>query len=323
MELPRRKILHLVAGAAAGAVAQRFAWAQSYPTRPVRIISGFPAGSSTDILARLLGQPLSQRIGQPVITEDRPGAGGNLATEIVVRSPPDGYTVLMAAVANAINVTLYPNINFNFVRDVAPVASIGSGDYVMVVNPSVPAKTVPEFIAYAKANPGKLNMASPGNGTAPHVFGELFKMTTGVDLVHVPYRASYMPDLLSGQAPVAFPPISFAIAQIRAGKLRPLAVTGAQRSAALPDVPTVAESVPGYAADGWFGVVAPKGISAEIIKKLNSEINAVIADPAMQPRLVDLGISPRPMVPAAFGALIAADTEKWAKVIKVANIRAE
>jgi tripartite-type tricarboxylate transporter receptor subunit TctC len=229
----------------------------------------------------------------------------------------------MAALVNAMNVTLYPNINFNFVRDISPVASIGGGDYVIVANPSVPTKTVPEFIAYAKANPGKVNMASPGNGTAPHVFGELFKIMTGVDLVHVPYRASYMPDLLSGQAHVAFPPMPFAIAQIRAGKLRPLAVTGAQRSAALPDVPTVGESVPGYQADGWFGVVAPKSISAEIIKKLNSEINAVIADPRMQPRLVDLGISPRPMMPAEFGALIAADTEKWAKVIKVANIRAE
>jgi tripartite-type tricarboxylate transporter receptor subunit TctC len=323
MELPRRKILHLAACAAALPTVAGFAWAQSYPIRPVRIISGFPAGSAADILARVVGQSLSQRIGQPVVTEDRPGAGGNLAAEMVVRSAPDGYTLLLAAVGNAINVPLYPNINFNFVRDIAPVASIGSGDYVMVVNPSIPAKTVSEFIAYAKANPGKVNMASPGNGTAPHVFGELFKMMTGVELVHVPYRASYMPDLLSGQTNVAFPPMPFAIAQIRAGKLRPLAVTSAQRSAALPDVPTVGESVPGYAADGWYGVVAPRGISAEIIKKLNSEINAVIADPAMRPRLVELGISPRAMIPAEFGALIAADTEKWAKVIKVANIKAE
>jgi tripartite-type tricarboxylate transporter receptor subunit TctC len=300
-----------------------FAWAQLYPIRPVRIISGFPAGSAADILARLVGQPLSQRVAQPVIIEDRPGAGGTLAAGIVVRSPPDGYTLLMAALANAINVTLYPNTNFNFLRDIAPVASIGSGDYVMVVNPSVPVKTVPEFIAYAKANPGKVNMASPGNGTSPHVFGELFKMMTGVDLVHVPYRTSYMPDLLGGQVHVAFPPMPFAIAQIRAGKLRALAVTGAKRSVALPDVPTVRDSVPGYEADGWFGVVAPKGTSAEIIKKLNSEINAVIADPMMQPRLVDFGISPTPMMPAEFGALIAADTQKWAKVIKVANVKVE
>jgi tripartite-type tricarboxylate transporter receptor subunit TctC len=300
-----------------------FAWAQPYPIRPVRIISGFPAGSAPDILARLVGQPLSQRIAQPVITEDRPGAGGTLAVGIVVRSPPDGYTLLLANLANAINAALYPNLNFNFIRDIAPVASIGRGDYVMVVNPSVPVKTVPEFIAYAKANPGKVNMASPGNGTPPHVFGELFKTMTGVDLVHVPYRTSYLPDLLGGQTHVAFPPMPLGIAQIRAGKLRALAVTGAKRSVALPDVPTVRDSVPGYEANGWYGVVAPKGTSAEIIKKLNSEINAVIADPMMQPRLVDLGISPRPMMPAEFGAFITADTQKWAKVIKVANIRVE
>jgi tripartite-type tricarboxylate transporter receptor subunit TctC len=323
MKLRRRHFLHLAAGAAALPTLSRNAKAQTYPTRSVRIIAGFPAGSAADIVARLVGQPLSERIGQPVVIEDRPSAGSNLATEFVLKSPPDGYLLFMATVVNAINPTLYPDLNFNFVRDIAPVARIGGGDYVMVVTPSVPAKTVAEFIAYAKANPGKINMASPGNGTAVHVFGELFKMMTGIDMVHVPYRTSYLPDLLAGQVQVAFTPIPFSIEYIKAGKLRGLAVTGATRSDALPDLPTVGEFVPGYAASGWFGLVAPKGTPNAIIDKLNTEINAVVADPDMKTRLVGLGVPPMPMTPAAFGQLIAEDTDKWAKVIRAANIKAE
>jgi tripartite-type tricarboxylate transporter receptor subunit TctC len=323
MKFPRRQFLHLSAGAIALPAASQIARAQAYPARPVRIISGFPAGSAADIVARLVGQPLSERISQPIVTDDRPGAGGNLAAEIVVRAQPDGYVLLMATVVNAINVTLYPNLNFNFVRDMAPIACIGGGDYVMVVTPSFPAKTVAEFIAYAKANPAKINMASPGNGTAVHVFGELFKMMTSIDMIHVPYRTSYMPDLLSGQVQVAFSPIPTVIEYIRAGKLRALAVTPAVRAEALPDVPTVGEFVPGYAASGWFGLLAPKGTSNAIIDKLNTEINVVVADPNMKARLVGLGVPPMPKTPAEFGTLIADDTEKWGKIIKLAGIKPE
>ena len=323
MKLPRRRFLHLAAGAAALPAMSRIAKAQTYPTRSVHIISGFPAGSAADIVARVVGQPLSERIGQPIVIEDRPSAGGNLATEIVIRSPPDGYVLLMATVVNAINPTLYPDLNYNFVRDIAPVACVGGGEYVMVVTPSVPAKTVVAFIAYAKANPGKINMASPGNGTAVHVFGELFKMMTGIDMVHVPYRTSYMPDLLAGQVQVAFTAMPLSIEYIRSGKLRGLAVTGATRSDALPDLPTVEEFVPGYAASGWFGLVASKGTSNAIIDKLNTEINAVVADPNMKTRLVGLGVPPMPMTPAEFGKLIADDTEKWGKVVKLAGIKPE
>jgi tripartite-type tricarboxylate transporter receptor subunit TctC len=324
MKLPhRRHFLHLAAGAAALPVLPRVASALDYPTRPVHIISGFPASSAPDIVARLVGQPLSEQIGQPIVIDDRPGAGGNLAAEIVVRSPPDGYMLLLATVVNATNPTLYPDLNFSFIRDIAPVACIGGSDFVMVVTPSVPAKTVAEFVVYAKANPGKINMASPGNGTAPHVFGELFKMMTGIDMVHVPYRTSYMPDLLAGQVQVAFTPMPLSIEYIRTGKLRGLAVTGATRSDELPNVPTVGETVPGYAASGWFGLVASKGTSNAIIDKLNTEINAVVADADMKTRLVGLGVSPMPMMPAEFGKLIADETEKWAKVIRAANIKVE
>jgi tripartite-type tricarboxylate transporter receptor subunit TctC len=324
MKFPhRRKFLHLAAGAAALPATSRFARAETYPSRPVHTISGFPAGSAADIVARLVGQPLSERIGQPIITEDRPGAGGNLATEIVVRAPSDGYMLLMATVANAINATLYPDLSFSFVRDIAPIACIGAGNYVMAVTPSIPAKTVAEFIAYAKANPGKINMASPGNGTAVHVFGELFKMMTGIDMVHVPYRTSYLPDLLASQVQVAFTPIPLSIEYIRTGKLRGLGVTGATRSDALPDVPTIGEFVPGYAASGWFGLVAPKGTSNAVVDKLNTEINAIVADPNMKGRLVGLGVSPMPMKAAEFGKLIADDTEKWGKLIREANIKPE
>ena len=325
LKLPRRNFLHLAAGAAAFPALSRIAWALDYPTRPVRIIVGFPPGGTTDIFARLIGQWLSERLGQQFIIENRPGASANIATEAVVRAVPDGYTLLNDSVANAITATLYDKLSFNFIRDIAPVASIARVPLVMGVNPSVPATTVPEFIAYAKANPGKLSMASAGNGTAGHVAGELFKMMTGVDMVHVPYRggAPALTDLLGGRVQVIFDPMPETIEYIRAGKLRPLAVTTAARSEALPDIPTVGEFVPGYEANLWDGIGAPKNTPAEIIDKLNNEINAVLADPKMKARLADLGGVPMPMTPAEFGKYIADDTEKWAKVIKFAGIKLE
>jgi tripartite-type tricarboxylate transporter receptor subunit TctC len=322
-KLPRRQFLHLAAGAAALPVVSQLAWAQAYPTRPVHLIVGTPAGLAPDIIGRLMGQWLSERLGQQFVIDNRPGAGTNIATEAVVHAAPDGYTLLLANPANAINATLYPNLNFNFIRDTLPVASIGGGLFVMVVNPSLPTKTVPEFIAYAKANPGKINMASNGNGTTPHVFGELLKMMTGVDLLHVPYRSSYVPDLLSGQVQVAFSSISASVEYIRTGKLRALAVSAARRSDMLPDIPALAEYVPGYDASSWYGFAAPKGTSAETIEKLNKEINAGVADPIMRARLVGLGVDPMPMTPGDFGKLIAEETEKWAKVVKFANIKAD
>ena len=325
MKLPRRHFLHLAAGAVALPVLPRIASALDYPTRPVRIIVGFPPGGTTDIFARLIGQWLSERLGQQFIIENRPGASANIATEAVVRAVPDGYTLLNDSVANAITATLYDKLSFNFIRDIAPVASIARVPLVMEVNPSVPARTVPEFIAYAKSNPGKLSMASPGNGTAGHVAGELFKMMTSIDMVHVPYRggAPALTDLLGGRVQVIFDPMPETIEYIRAGKLRPLAVTTAARSEALPDIPTVGEFVPGYEANLWDGIGAPKNTPAEIIDKLNSEINAVLADPKMKARLADLGGAPMPMTPAEFGKYIADDTEKWAKVIKFAGIKLE
>src|SRR6266404_5083844 len=282
MKLPRRKFLHLAAGAAALPAVSRVARAQSYPSRPVRIIVPFPAGQATDTIARLMGQSLSERLGQPFVIENRTGAGGNIGAESVVRAAPDGYTLLLVGVSNAMNATLYQKLNFNFIRDIAPVASIGGALYVMVVNPSVPAKTVPEFIAYAKANPGKINMGSSGSGSVSHVFGERFKMMTGINLVHVPYRGGYVPDLLSGQVQVVFGTISSCIQYIRGGMLRALAVTTATRSDVLPDIPTLAEFVPGYEATQWYGVGAPKDTPAEVIEKLNNEINAVAADPLIK-----------------------------------------
>jgi tripartite-type tricarboxylate transporter receptor subunit TctC len=324
MKLERRQFLHLAAGAAAIPAISRFAWAQAYPTQPVKLIVGFPAGQAADSLARLVAQALSARLGQQFIVENRPGAGGNIGTEAVVKAAPDGYTLLMEVMtASAINVSLYPHLNFNFIRDVAPVALIGGGAYVMAINPSVPAKTVAEFIAYAKANPGKINMGSAGIGTPPHAFGELFKMMTGVDMVHIPYGGSYVPDLLSGQLQVVFAPIPTAIAQIRAGKLRALAVTAKTRSKALPDTPSIAESVPGYDASGYFGIGAPKSTPAALVDKLNREINAAVADPAMKAKLVDLGVEPIPMTPAEYGKLIADETEKWAKVVKAAGMKVD
>jgi tripartite-type tricarboxylate transporter receptor subunit TctC len=323
MKFPRREFLHLAVGAAVVPIVSRMALALDYPTRPVHIVVGYPAGLNPDIIARLVGQPLSERLGQQFIIDNRPGAASNIGTEIVAKALPDGYMLLMTVSTNAINATLYPNLNFNFVRDIAPVAYVGGAPAVMVVNPSVPAKTVLEFIAYAKANPGKINMASPGIGTAPHVCGELFKMMTGVDLLHVPYRNNPLPDLLGGQVQVAFLFMPALIELVRTGKLRAVAVTSATRADAMPDVPSIGEFVPGYEASGWYGIGAPKNTSTEIIEKLNREINAVVADPDITTRLHGLGVEPLSMTPAEFGKFIADETEKWAKVIKFANIKVE
>ena len=297
--------------------------AQTYPARPVRLIIGYPPGGSADITARLLGQWLSERLGQPFVIESRPGAGTNIATEAVVNAPPDGYTLLLVAPANAINATLYEKLNHNFMRDIAPVAGLIRFPNVIVVNPSVPAKTVPEFIAYAKANPGKLNMASSGAGSTIHVSGELFKMMTGINMVHVPYRggAPALTDLISGQVQVMFDNVPTSIEFIRAGKLRPLAVTTAARSNVLPDLPTVADFVPGYEASAWYGVGVPKGTPEAIIGKLNKETNAILADPKARARFDELGASLIAGSPAEFGQLVADETEKWAKVVKFSGAR--
>jgi tripartite-type tricarboxylate transporter receptor subunit TctC len=321
MKLPRRKFLHLVASAAALPILSHRASALDYPTRPVRLVVGFFAGGLSDILARLIAQPLSDRLGQQVVVDDRPGAGSNLATEIVARAPPDGYTLLLVPFTATINAALYDNLNFNFVRDITPVATISRTAGIMVVNLSLPAKTVPEFIAYARANPGKINFASAGTGSLPHVAGELFKFMTGLNLVRVPYTSNYFPDLLGGQVQVSFATLPSAIEFVRAGKLRALAVTGAARSQILLDVPTVAEFVPGYEADGWNGVGAPASTPREIIDKLNREINAVLADSTMQAQLAKLGSEPLSMGPAEFGKFIVNETEKWAKVIRAAGIK--
>src|SRR5215475_8167881 len=325
MKLPRRNFLHLAAGAAALSAVSHISWAQTYPTRPVRIIDGFAAGGPADIIARLIAQRLSERLGQPFVIENRPGAGTNIATEAVVNAPADGYTLLLVHAANAINATLYDKLNFNFIRDIVPVASLMRAPTVLEVNPSVPAKTVPEFIAYAKANPGKLIMASGGIGAPSHVFGELFKFMTGVNLVHVPYSgaAPAVTDLLAGQVQVYFDPVPNSIGYIRAGKVRPLAITSATRSEALPDVPTVGEFVPGYEGSFWFGVGAPKATPNEIVDKLNNGINAAFADPKIKARLADLGGTVLAGSPADFGKFIADETEKWAKVIKFAGIKAD
>jgi tripartite-type tricarboxylate transporter receptor subunit TctC len=323
MKLPRRRFLHLAASAAALPGLARFAWAQAYPSRPVRIIVGYAAGGGVDITARLIGHWLSERLGQQFVIENRPGAGGNLATEAVVRAPADGYTLLMVGGYNAINTTLYDKLKFNFIRDIAPVAGIIRLPNVMVVNPSVPAGTLPEFIAYAKANPRKLHMASPGHGSSPHVSGELFKMMTGVDMLHVPSRTVALTDLLGGQLEVMFPTILASIEYIKTGRLRALAVTTATRAEALPDIPTVAEFVPGYEASTWYGVGAPSATPAETVEKLNKEINAILADRKLQARLADLGGTALPGAPTDFGKLIADETEKWAKVIRAAGIKPE
>ena len=325
MKLPRRQFLHLAAGAAALPAISRIAWAQTYPNRPVRVIVGFASGGAADIMARLVGQWLSERLGQQFVIENRPGAGSNIAAEAVVRAPADGYTLLLVGVSNAINATLYDRLNFNFIRDIAPVAGIIRNTYVMVVNPSFPAKTVPEFVAYAKADPGRINFGSAGIGSPNHVTGELFKIMAGVNLMHVPYRgiALALSDLLGGQVQVAFASMPSSIEFVRAGRLRALAVTTATRSEVLPDVPTVGEFVPGYEASAWYGIGAPKATPAEIVDKLNKEINAALADPKMKARLADLGGTPFLGSPADFGKLIADDTEKWGKVVEFSGAKVD
>jgi len=325
MKLPRRKFLHLAAGAAALSAVPRLAWAQTYPARPVRMIVATGPAGAPDILARLVGQWLSERLGQQFVTENRPGGGNNVGTEAVVRAPPDGYTLLLVDPSASINATLYEKLNYNFIRDIATVAGIVRMPLVMVVHPSVPATTVPELIAYAKANPGKINMASPGIGTPGHVAGELFKMMTGTEMIHVPYRGGgpALTDLIGGQVQVFFPSTSLSIEQIRAGRLRALAVTTAARWDGLPDIQTVGEFVPGYEASIALGVGAPKRTPVEIIDKLNREINAALADPKIESRLADLGGTPLAGSPADFARLIADETEKWGKVIKFAGIKPE
>lgn len=325
MKLSRRRAMHLVAAAAALPATSRLARAQSYPSRPVRIVAAFAVGGGVDITARLIGQWLSDRLGQSFITENRAGAGGNIGTEVVINSPADGYTLLLATVPNAVNASLYEKLNFNFIRDTTPVAGIIRVPMVMLVNPSLPVTMVPEFIAYAKANPGKINMASAGVGTAPHMAGELFKMMAGVDLVHVPYRGQgpALTDLLGGQVQVLFPATPGTAAHVSGGKLRALAVTTASRIGMFPQVPTIGDFLPGYEASQWYGVVAPKGTPAEIVDLLHKEIAAALADPGMKAKFVDIGGELLPGSPSDFGKLIAEETDKWAKVVRSANLRPE
>jgi tripartite-type tricarboxylate transporter receptor subunit TctC len=324
-ELPRRQFLRLAAGAAASPAVSTIAKAQTYPARPVRLIVGYPAGGAVDLIARLMGQWLSERLGQQFIIDNRPGSGGNLGTELVVQAPADGYTLLQVSLSNAINATLYENLHFNFIRDIEPIASILHVPGVMVVNPSFPVRTVPEFIDYAKANPGKINMGSAGNGSAPHVYGELFKMMAGVDLLKVSYRggALALAGLLGGQVQITFDTLPTAIEHIKSSRLRPLAVTTSTRLKILPDVPTVGDFVPGYEGSGFQGIGAPKNTPVGIIDKLNKEINAALADPRMKARIADLGGNVVAGSPADFGRLIAEETEKWGKVIKFAGIKPE
>jgi tripartite-type tricarboxylate transporter receptor subunit TctC len=320
---PRRRILSLAAGAAALPAVSRISWAQAYPSRPVRLIVGAAAGGGLDIVARLMGRSLSERLGQPFVIENRPGGGSNVATEAVVRAHPDGHTLLMCSLASVISATLYNKLNFVFLRDIAPVASSVRLPQVMVLNPLVPAKTIPEFIAYAKANPGRLNMSSAGIGTVTHVAGELFKLMTGIEMVHVPYRSNPLPDLLAGQVQVYFGPTASNVEYIRAGRLRALAVTTATRLDEIPDLPPMAEFVPGYEASNWFGICAPKNTPAEIISILNNQINAALASPMIKASLADQVVTALAGSPAEFGKFIADETEKWGKVIRAANIKPE
>ena len=325
MRFSRRRFLNLVAGAASLPTVSTIAWAKDYPAKPVRVIVPYAPAGVADITARLIAQWLSERLGQTFVVENHPGAGTNIGTEAVVRAAPDGYTLLLVSPANEINATLYERLNFNFMHDVAPVASIGRGPNVMVVNPSTPARTVPEFIAYAKANPSKVNMASAGNGSSQHLSGELFKMMAGVDMVHVPYRGGgpALTDLLGGQVQVYFAATASSVAYIRAGKLRALAITTATRSEALPDIPAMADFLPGYDASALYGFGAPSNTPADIIDKLNKEISAAVADARLKARLADLGIVPLPLKPVQFGQLVADETEKWGRVVKFAGLKPE
>jgi tripartite-type tricarboxylate transporter receptor subunit TctC len=325
MQLHRRRFLELAAAIAAAPAFPRVAAADDYPARPVRIVAGFAAGGGVDITARLIGQWLTEHLGQSFVTENRAGAGGNIGTEAVVTAAPDGYTLLLATVPNAVNASLYEKLNFNFIRDIAPVAGIIRVPMVILLNPSVPASTVPEFIHYAKANPGKVNMASAGNGSAPHMAGELFKMMAGVDLVHVPYRGQgpALTDLLGGEVQVLFATAPGTTDYIRTGKLRALAVTSAARAEVLPELPPVGDFVPGYETSQWYGMCAPKKTPQDIVYRLNKEINTAIAEPAMKARLAALGGEPLPGSPAEFGKLIAEETEKWARVVRAAGIKPE
>ncbi len=325
MKFPRRRFLHLAAGAAALPAVSHIARAQAFPSRPVRIVVGFPAGGAQDIGARVIGQWLSERLGQSFLIDNRPGANGNIGAQGVVNAAPDGYTLLVVGAPNAINATFYSNLAFNLTRDIMPVAGISRTPLVMVVHPSVPATTVPEFIAHAKANPDQINMASGGNGNVTHLAGELFKMIAGTKMIHIPYRGGALAttDLIAGQMQLYFAPVQESIEHIRAGKLRALAVATATRLPALPGIPTVGEFLPGYEASGWNGIVAPRGTPADIIERLNREINAGLAQPAIKARFDDLGAPLLPLSPAEFGKLIAEDTEKWGKVIRAANIKPE
>ncbi|MFZ0609664.1 MAG: tripartite tricarboxylate transporter substrate binding protein [Xanthobacteraceae bacterium] len=323
MTIPRRGFLHLGAATAALPISSRIAFADTYPSRPVHLIVDIPAGLAPDVLARLVADPLSHRLGQDIVVEDRPGAGGNVGAEYVIRSAPDGYTLLVMISGNAANAALYPKLDFNFARDIVPVAFLGYTPFAVVVHPTIPTKTIPELVAYAKANPGKLNFASQGAGTAPHLAFELFKMMTGVNIVHVPYRVSYLPDLLAGQVQVAFATIPPVLGYVHSGKLRALGVTSLKPMEALPDVPPIAQSLPGYEGSGWAGVGAPRGTPADVIAKLNGSINPIITDPAFKARAIALGAEPEPMTPPQFGALITAAAKKWAKVIAFANIRVD
>jgi tripartite-type tricarboxylate transporter receptor subunit TctC len=321
MQLLRRRCLQLAAGAAVAPLFPRLASALDYPTRPVHMVVGFAPGLAPDIIARVIAQPLSERLGQNIVVDDRPGAGSNIAADAVVHAPPDGYTLLYVTLGNAINASFYQHLDFDITRDIAPVAGTARSPSVLAVSLSVPAQTLPEFIAYAKANPGKINFASGGVGTAPHLAGELFNQMAGVKLVHVPYTSSYMPDLLAGRVQVTFAPIATSIANIKAGKLRAIAVTGATRSDVLPDVPTVSEIIRGYEASVWHGVGAPKGTAPDVISKLNRQITAVIADPGVKTRLDGLGAEPMPMTPGEFGKFVAAEVKKWANVVKLAGLK--
>ena len=323
MKCSRRQLLGLVAGAAALPIAPHAAWALDYPTRPVRVIVGFPPGIGPDITGRLMSQWLSDHLGQQFIVDNRPGASSNIATELAAKAAPDGYTLLVTVSTNAINATFYKNLAFDFTKDLVPVGFIGSTPFVMVVTPSFPAKTFEEFIAYAKANPGKIDMASQGVGTSPHVAGEMLMMLTDTKLLHVPYRGNLVPDLLSGQVQLYFSPLPQVIQYVREGRLRALGVTSAKRTDALPDVPAIAEFVPGYEASGWYAMSAPTGTPAEIIAKLNKEMNAGLADPDLKAKLIAIGVEPKPMTPNEFAKFTADEIDKWAKVVKFANIKAE